>query len=339
MSKLALRMGSGLLGLVTLTGCTLLNIKAKDSDGEMKAGPDQGSFGGLHEASKGKLVFAKTAIPKEAPATFTLANEFRLTEQIHARAYFAKSAQDSLVGLADPENNCKWDNRRNLRFSVSIDGGPEHGLDDGPAGKKTWATYTTLLLTDDDAGGLLPMDKQVILPQHRNELTARLAMTLATLSDGEHKLLFSEEASCNGNPKATLATGEIRVLVDAAGRAHLAKQIRLAETGMKTQPDEAKRLGEAAAATFDKAKLLHFRPIQDGWNVRRGANDEPVDRRIIALSLLEEGGKCTLRTSEILEAHQGGGKYGAPSFRETVDGALGPMTDLEVPCDIDVEKQ
>ncbi len=338
MSKLACRVGLGLVGLVTLTGCTLLNLKAKDSDDEMKAGPDQGSFGGLHEASKGKIVFAKTAIPKEAPATFTLADEFRLTEQIHARAYFAKSARNSLVGLADPDNNCKWENRRNMRFALSVDGGPEHGLDDDPAGKKTWATYTTLLMTDDAGGGLLPQDKQVILPQHRNKPEAILARVLATLTDGEHKLTFSEVAHCSGNPKTTLATGEIRVFVDGAGRAHLAKQIRLAESGMKTQPEEAKRLSDAAAATFDKAKLLHFRVILDGWEVRRGPNDEPVDRRTMALSLLEEGGKCTLRTSEIVEAHEGGGKYGAPSFRETIDGALGQMTDLSVPCDIDVEK-
>ncbi len=339
MRKLAYRAGLGLVGAVILTGCGIINIKSKGANADSGTEPvqDQGTFGALHEANKGKLVFAKSAIPKDAPATFGLADEFRLTEQIFARAFFAKSPQNTLAGMADPHGNCRYDNRRNLHFSLAIDDGPEQGLDSGPSGKKTWATYTTLLLTD-DTGGLLPQDKQVVLPQDRNTISARLAMRLAKLSDAEHRLKFEHEGSCNGTPESTTATGEIRVFVDAAGRTHLAKQIRLAEAGMKTQPDEAKRLADAAAAMFHLTKVLHFRPIQDAWNVRRGARDEPIDRSIIAMSLLEENGKCTLRTSEIVEAHEGGGKYGAPRFKNTIDGRLGPLTDLEVPCDIDVAK-
>jgi hypothetical protein len=336
MSKLAYGMGLGLVALVTLTGCTLFNLKAKGSDEEMKAGPDEGTQGGLHEANKGKIVFAKSRVAKDAPATFALTDEIRLTEQVYARAFFQKSAKNTLLALADPDNNCKWDNRRNWSFSVSIDGGDELWLENAGMGKDGWAKFTSLLLTD-ETGSLLPQEKQIVLPQDRSDFRARLAMKLATLGDGEHKLTFTNEAECNGKPSTTMAKGDIRVFVDAEGRNHLAKRIRLAETGMKTQPAEAKRLADAATATFDKMKLLHFRVILDGWEVKRGANDEPVERRTIALSLTEEGGKCTLRTSEIVEQHEGGGKYGAPSFFLARNGGL-DMADLDVPCDIDVEK-
>lgn len=337
MTNLARRVGLGLLGVV-LAGCGLINIKAKDSDAGTEAGPDQGMLGALHQANQGKFVFAKNTIPRDAAANFGLADSFRLDEQIFARAFYAKSPRNSLAGMPDPDKNCKWDNRRELQLAISSDKGSALQLENDVAGPKTWATYTTLLLTE-DTGGLLPLDKQVILPQDRNEISARLAIFLATLSDGEHTLELVQNAHCNSKPKTSMATGEFRVTVDAAGRSRLAKQIRLAETGMKTQPGELKRLADAAAATFNQAKVLHFRPIQDGWNVRLGPNENPIDRTVIAMALLEEGGKCTLRTSEIVEQHEGGGKYGAPRFLEVTDGALGQLTDLAVPCDIDVEKQ
>ncbi|NUP07030.1 MAG: hypothetical protein HOW73_13330 [Polyangiaceae bacterium] len=334
MTKAAHWVGLGLMGVV-LMGCGIITIKPKDGGGAT-SGPDQGIQGPLHEANKGKIVFAKNQIPKDAAATFVLADTFRLDEQIYSRAFFEKSPRNSLAGLPDPDTNCKWDNRRNLTISAWVDGGSEHGIESHIAGDKTWATYTTFYLTGED-GSLLPTE-QVVLPQHRNKAEAKIALLLSTLGDGDHTIKLETEANCNGNPKSSLATGEMKVTVDAAGRTHLAKLIRLAEAGLKTQPDETKRLTAAAEATFNKTKVLHFRPIEDAWRVRRGPLEEPIDRSIIALSLLEEGGKCTLRTSEIVEAHEGGGKYGAPVFRETVDGAIGEMTDLTVPCDIDVQK-
>lgn len=85
-------------------------------------------------------------------------------------------------------------------------------------------------------------------------------------------------------------------------------------------------------------KVLHFRVIEDAWTIQRGVRDEPIDRSIVALSLLQEGDKCLFRTSRIVEAHEGGGKYGAPVFKAVIDGSIGDPSDTDVPCDIDVEK-
>jgi hypothetical protein len=102
---------------------------------------------------------------------------------------------------------------------------------------------------------------------------------------------------------------------------------------MTTEPNEAKRLADAAKAFFSKTKVRHFRPIQPTWTVKVG-----TDRRIIAQSLLEEGGQCTLRASEIVEPYVGNGRFGAPTFQNVVDARIGALKDLVVPCGINVKK-
>jgi hypothetical protein len=137
---------------------------------------------------------------------------------------------------------------------------------------------------------------------------------------------------CEGNV-AKMAEGQLKVVVTAEGRAKVAKQIQLAASGMTGDPKEAKRLADAAQAFFSKTKVRHFRPIQPTWVVKLG-----TERRIMAMSLLEEGGNCTLRTSQIVEAYLGAGSFGSPSFQHASDARIGALKDMQVPCGIEVTK-
>lgn len=279
----------------------------------------------LAEAHVGKIVFATRNIEKDAQATFPLARSFRLGEQIYVRSYYATTAKAALG--ATPA--CQVEDNRRAVFSVAIDGGAPQRLESRRVGPKTWETYLSSRPTG-ETGAVFPLDAPFVFPMDQNTLRTNLTLALVNLADGAHKVKLIEEARCEATSK-TVAEGEFEIKVDAAGRAKVAAQLQLAAAGLAGP--ELERLTAAAKAAFNKTKVRHVRAIQPTWVVKKG-----VDRRIMLLSLLEEGGRCTLRASQVVEPFLGGSSYGPPSFQRAADARIGALEDLVVPCAIDVSK-
>jgi hypothetical protein len=237
-----------------------------------------------------------------------------------------------VAGLPDPDRNCRWANRRALGVYASVGGGDERKLASDGAGEKTWGTYTSMLLTSDPRP-LAPME-ELLIPQGVDSAGARLHLLLAQLPDGEHRLAFRVEASCQAKPRATIAQGEVTIVVDEAARAALARPIRLASAEMRSA-EEVARVADAVRAAWRDATVEHVRLLEAAWRVRRNELDVPLSREIAALVVLRTVDGCTVFGTTVHETHEGGGRYGDPTFREHHDWR---MQERPIPCEIDTER-
>ena len=316
------------LGLVTLTGCAELLGRGHPAEKSAAKTPDEGILGPLHRKHQGEIVFAGSQIPRDGDESVALQDHFRADEAIWPRAFLKGSIASQLAGLPDPHDNCRWSNRRLINVIANVDGGADTLLDSHDSGEKSWDGYTSMALTTED-GPIVPTSGTVVLPTKSGVQTKTLLL-FATLADGTHTIAFRQEATCVGDPKIVTAKGEIKVDVDAKSRAALATRIALAPAVMK-EPSELKSLEKAARNTFSGAKMLDFRVLEPAWNVERSELKEPLRRNILALSLLQDGGHCTLRGSKIVEENEGGGRYGQPVFEDDADVRLSAQT---VPCGV-----
>jgi hypothetical protein len=317
------------LALAVTAGCTLLPRKGSSS-----ARPaDEGELGPLHAAHRDQIIFARQAIPRDGGVDVALADQLRADEPIWARVYLSRPLAASVAELPDPDNNCKWDNRRELRVVARVDGGERRVLDQASAGDKTWFSFRSMGLGDEPVPLLAT---EAIIPNRIDELEPRALLLVAGLADGTHDLTIELEASCMGVGDVVVARGTLKLVVDAAARANLVGRIRLAAALMR-DPAELARLTKAAAAVFADATLVDFRVMDETWSVERTIEGNPLSRHVFGLTYYRKGDECTIVGSKIVEEHQGGGSYGAPVFLDPslTDWRLAEHT---VPCDIDTTR-
>jgi hypothetical protein len=317
------------LFVAILAGCVTITPR-----GQRGGAPatEEGIVSPLHEAHRGRIVFAGEEIPRDAAADFPLADRLRADEPIWGRVYLERSAALTVAGLPDPDRNCRWANRRSLRTYVSLDGADERAIADDPAGEKTWGHFTTMNPTG-ERRPLAPVE-ELFIPQGVASVGARLHLILAQLPDGEHRVAMRVAASCHGKPEATIAQGEVTIVVDAAARAALAGTIRLASAEMASA-EEVARVTEAVRSAWRDVAVEHVRLLEAAWRVRRNPDDVPLSREIAALVVVRKGDGCAVFGTTVHETHEGGGRYGAPTFREHHDGR---MRERPVPCEIDVRR-
>jgi len=312
------------------TGCAGLSTLQKESEKPKDQRiQDDGIMGELHGAHADKIVFSQSAVPADAPAATELRDAATLGDVIFARAFFSESAANHFTDLNMECGYPRW------QLRVGVDGGEKQALDWAEFDTEQWTKWTAIRF----GAGDQPLwgSRKVFWPSMKSSITAantemELFKVIDGLADGEHSLAFEFQVRCRGEMEPqVLATGDLALTVDAAGRAAFASNVGpyLIRNAMQDK-GEVTRLHEVAKGVFPKTKILDFRVLETAWKVSRSTTGEPISRAVLVASVLEkEAGKCVVIGDIVHEEAMGGGKFGAPEFRSAASDGLG---EFPFPC-------
>lgn len=293
---------------------------------------DQGIHGELHKANVGSIVFATQEIPKEAGESFPNTTEVSIGDSVWARAYFAKSPQNTYAGRGI---DCPL--VREWRLRVRVDGGDAIPLDSKAYKPAEWNTRTTLTPRSAEDNQWLWGEKRVSYPTDAESVDMKLAQLFLTLTPGVHDLTFEVKVACKKSAEAkeqalTFAKGLLKVKVDDEGKKKLIDKVG-PYVVPNALPEEAEvtRLRKAITKNITDGKILDFRVIEPAWRVKRNDAGVPRNRAILALTIVDRAGKCEVAGTEIKEEALGGASFGQPTFAEPP--AEANIKKTPIPCE------
>jgi hypothetical protein len=309
--------------LLGSSGCVEL-IHAVQGEPDKGLQADEAGLGPVYAANRGKIRFASAPIPRVTPANFEFIDQTpaEIDQPIWTRAYLAHSAHRM---MADSGTVC-GDGGQIQRY-LSIDGGQDLLLGRDMLADKAWNAATTTQIYS-QALPLLP--DSLVLPSNDQPPSIKTFAALATLTDGEHRLTFRLKAECNDAEGAVvLAEGQLTVHASAAGRLALARRIKLATAYL---PAETASLAAVVAATYADDRLLHFRILDDAWNLDRSPEGVPLRRWVTGYAVLQKQNACRALGFKVVQASEGGGSYGQPVLRGFEWQP--PLDPIDVPCEL-----
>jgi hypothetical protein len=247
----------------------------------------------------------------------------RADAALHARA---KLSTPIGAQLAAAGGDCRPGMGR-ITTTVSFDGATWQTFD-GPHPEKPEWNGATARLTH-DARPILS-DAPIVVPDEAGWLHTSLALGLAALPDGEHRVDLELRAHCLGETEGRpVARGGLTLALDGAARAALLGRLRLA-TPELDDPRSAKQLAGPTGKKFG-GKVIDLRFTDADWEIETDDAGRPVSRSIDAAAYLKKGKACKAVGFTVSQPRTGGG-YGAPSF-SFKEGDL-TQGEYEAPCGI-----